>query len=200
MDLHPGRRSPPSTSSSSHLTFPHPDPSVATARHIDFLLHQVSLVSLEESQRREVQHPPTTVQLMSWIRSQKKCVGSLQLAQRSLESANMAAIVIFRTKIALKRNFRSQCSALSIGPARTPPHEPHYSALSFDFDALAVGIHSGQMPAPMHRLNLQAPVQSVGTCSICRYRLNLQARDQSAGTGSIYRHGLNLQARFERRM
>ena len=101
---------------------------------------------------------------------------------------------------ALKRTFRPQCTALSIGPARTPPREPHYSALSFDFDALALGMHSGQMPAPMHRLNLQAPVQSVGTCSICRYRLNLQARAQSAGTGSIYRHGLNLQARFERRM
>ena len=101
---------------------------------------------------------------------------------------------------ALKRTFRPQCTALSIGPARILPREPHYSALSFDFDALALGMHSGQMPAPMHRLNLQAPVQSVGTCSICRYRLNLQARAQSAGTGSIYRHGLNLQARFERRM
>ena len=101
---------------------------------------------------------------------------------------------------ALKLTFRPQGTALPIVPARTRPREPHYSALSFDVDALALGIHSGQMPAPMHRLNLQAPVQSVGTCSICRYRLNLQARAQSAGTGSIYRHGLNLQARFERRM
>ena len=68
---------------------------------------------------------------------------------------------------ALQRTFRPLCTALSIGPARTPPREPHYSALSFDFDALALGMHSGQMPAPMHRLNLQAPVQTVGTCSIC---------------------------------
>ncbi len=68
---------------------------------------------------------------------------------------------------ALQRTVRTQCTALSIGPARTPPREPHYSALSFDFDALALGMHSGQMPAPMHRLNLQAPVQTVGTCSIC---------------------------------
>ena len=101
---------------------------------------------------------------------------------------------------ALQRSFRPLCTALSIGPARPPPREPHYSALSFDFDALALGMHSGQMPAPMHRPNLQAPVQSVGTCSICRCRLNLQARAQSAATGSICRHGLNLQARFERRM
>ena len=100
----------------------------------------------------------------------------------------------------LQRTLRPQCTALPIGPARTPPREPHYSALSFDFDALALGMHSGQMPAPMHRPNLQAPVQSVGTCSICRCRLNLQARAQSAATGSICRHGLNLQARFERRM
>ena len=40
---------------------------------------------------------------------------------------------------ALKRTFRPQCTALSIGPARTPPRDPHYSALSFDFDALALG-------------------------------------------------------------
>ena len=42
---------------------------------------------------------------------------------------------------ALKRTFRPQCTALPIGPARTPPRELHYSALSFDFDALVLGMH-----------------------------------------------------------
>ena len=52
----------------------------------------------------------------------------------------------------LKRTFRPQCTALPIGPARTPPRELHYSALSFDFDALALGMHWGQRPAHGHPL------------------------------------------------
>ena len=76
---------------------------------------------------------------------------------------------------ALRRTFRPQGTALPIVPAQTRPREPHYSALSFDFDALALGMHSGQMPAPMHRLNRQVPGQSTSTGSVCMHRLNLQA-------------------------
>ena len=53
---------------------------------------------------------------------------------------------------ALKHTFRLQCTALPIGPARVPPRELHYSALSFDFDALALGINSGQRHAHGHPL------------------------------------------------
>ena len=44
---------------------------------------------------------------------------------------------------ALKRTFRPQGTALPIVPARTRPREPHYSALSFEFDALALGMDLG---------------------------------------------------------
>ena len=48
---------------------------------------------------------------------------------------------------ALKRTFRPHGTALPIVPARTRPREPHYSALSFEFDALALGMDLVQMPA-----------------------------------------------------
>ena len=53
---------------------------------------------------------------------------------------------------ALKRTFRPQGTALPIVPARTRPREPHYSALSFDFDALALGMHLVRRPAHGHSL------------------------------------------------
>ena len=46
---------------------------------------------------------------------------------------------------ALERTFRPQCTALPIGPARTRPREPHYSALSFEFDTLALGMDLGSL-------------------------------------------------------
>ena len=52
----------------------------------------------------------------------------------------------------LQRTLRPQSTALPIGPARTPPRELHYSALSFDIYALALGMHSGQRPAHGHPL------------------------------------------------
>ena len=48
---------------------------------------------------------------------------------------------------ALRRTFRPQGTALLIVPAQTRPREPHYSALSFEFDALALGMDLVQMHA-----------------------------------------------------
>ena len=46
---------------------------------------------------------------------------------------------------ALRRTFRPQGTALLIVPAQTRPPEPHYSALSFEFDTLALGMDLGSL-------------------------------------------------------
>ena len=135
--------------------------------------------------------PPTTVQ-MSWIRSQKKCVGSLQR---------------FRTKIA--RFSQNGCKSHISHKDRSetqlplPVHRPLYrpSADTAPQTPLLgtlvrrrrtrVGNSLGPNARPY------APAQSPGTGAICRHLLNLQVPAQSTSTGSVCRHRLNLQARAQ---
>ena len=189
MDLHSGTRSPPS--SSSHSPFPAPDPSVAIARHTHVLVHQLSLVSLVERHSREVHVAARTVYL-SWIRSQEKCLRSLQR---------------FRTKIA--RFSQNGCKSHISHKDRSetqlplPVHRPLYrpSADTAPQTPLLgtlvrrrrtrVGNSLGPNARPY------APAQSPGTGAICRHLLNLQVPAQSTSTGSVCRHRLNLQARAQ---
>ena len=53
---------------------------------------------------------------------------------------------------ALNHTFPMQCTALRVGPARTPAREPHYSARVLDFDSLALSMSSGHRPFHGHPL------------------------------------------------
>ena len=53
---------------------------------------------------------------------------------------------------ALNHTFPMQCTALRVGPARTPAANPNYSARVLDFDSLALSMSSGHRPFHGHPL------------------------------------------------
>ena len=142
MDGHyPG--SPLLSSSSSHLAFRYPDRSGTTFRHSHAARHQGKIVSPQgKANPILTMVGPAVMDKIS--RQMVKVSTTLSPKDRSIQPRWLQESNSYGCSSALKRTFRPQCTALSIGPARTPPRDPHYSALSFDFDALALG--------PLHHL------------------------------------------------